>query len=233
MCKSIDIKHGPFASIDRVSFWIENGLAIEAHAALDAALDLLGSTGPKSLAHRRYRCVTAISQSMRGAHRAGVPTEILLGDFFTLLEEFAHLRSWQAVRRRLHQYVGKLLTLVNPDKRTEIEKFVRWMRSDMTHDVANPRTLHRYAEIAGISHFHLSRCFRSIVGCTFREEQRRIRLNRARQLLEETELKIQAIACRVGFADPSQFCAEFRRRTRLTPGAYRRQHRRMNSIDAG
>lgn len=60
---------------------------------------------------------------------------------------------------------------------------------------------------------------------TFRVELDEARLRLARQLLLETDLKIAAIAERVGATTEANFIAFFRRRTRQSPAAWRKASR--------
>jgi transcriptional regulator GlxA family with amidase domain len=46
-------------------------------------------------------------------------------------------------------------------------------------------------------------------------------MERARELLENTELQIGEVANRVGFASPSHFSQQFRRITGVAPSALR------------
>ena len=52
-----------------------------------------------------------------------------------------------------------------------------------------------------------------------------LRVNRARHLLETTDLSISDIAQTCGFYDHSHFVRVFRRERGVTPGEYRQQHR--------
>ncbi|NRB45249.1 MAG: helix-turn-helix domain-containing protein, partial [Verrucomicrobiales bacterium] len=54
-----------------------------------------------------------------------------------------------------------------------------------------------------ISTAHLSKSFSAIVGCSFREERRRLRIELTSKLLADTDLKISAVARRIGLLDTS------------------------------
>lgn len=55
-----------------------------------------------------------------------------------------------------------------------------------------------------------------------------LRIERARKLLETTDQPITAIAQSCGFCDHSHFVHAFRRERGITPGEYRRRHRRIS-----
>jgi LacI family transcriptional regulator len=62
-------------------------------------------------------------------------------------------------------------------------------------------------------------------GRSILEEIRRVRIERARFLLAQTDLPLHAVAERAGFTDAKRFSTVFRQATEQTPGAYRRQFR--------
>jgi LacI family transcriptional regulator len=67
--------------------------------------------------------------------------------------------------------------------------------------------------------------FRKVVGRTIHEELQRVRLERARRLLLETDLALSRVAEASGFASPSYLADVFRRSFDLTPARFRRQAR--------
>ncbi len=75
-----------------------------------------------------------------------------------------------------------------------------------------------------LSRRQLERRFRAAVGRSVLEEINRCRMDRARQLLIETELTIPQVALACGFSTTSYFTVAFRRAVGATPGVYRRQH---------
>lgn len=71
--------------------------------------------------------------------------------------------------------------------------------------------------------------FQKIIGRSPHEEIMRIRLDRVKQLLEETELPLIEIASRTGFRHSEYLNVAFKKQTGTTPGQFRRQqkHRKL------
>jgi LacI family transcriptional regulator len=67
--------------------------------------------------------------------------------------------------------------------------------------------------------------FRRVVGRTIHEELQRVRLERARRLLLETDLAISSVAEASGFASPSYLAQVFKHSFDVTPARFRRQSR--------
>ncbi|MDY0012583.1 MAG: helix-turn-helix transcriptional regulator [Rhodocyclaceae bacterium] len=86
-------------------------------------------------------------------------------------------------------------------------------------------TLAELAGLAGISASHLRRAFKQSTGYTLGEYIRQVQFDRACDLLAKTNLSLQEIATRLGFAAPYGFTVAFRRGAGVTPSAYRQQMR--------
>lgn len=72
---------------------------------------------------------------------------------------------------------------------------------------------------------NLERRFRTLLGHTPHEEIIRCRIERAKELLQTTDLPLKTIAQRIGVAHPEYVNVIFRKSTGLSPGAYRQQFR--------
>ncbi|TWT85159.1 Xylose operon regulatory protein [Planctomycetes bacterium CA13] len=77
----------------------------------------------------------------------------------------------------------------------------------------------------GISRRKLEVRFQQLIGRTLHAELHRVRMERARRLLAETELPIPKIAESTGYSTPSYFIQVFRSEHDTTPAKYRRQLR--------
>lgn len=79
------------------------------------------------------------------------------------------------------------------------------------------------ARIAGLSEHYFSRCFQASVGVPPYAFITRRRLDRAAELLTRSTLPVASIAALVGYDDPSQFSAAFKRYKAMAPLAWKRQ----------
>ncbi|MEM7797395.1 MAG: AraC family transcriptional regulator [Cyanobacteria bacterium P01_C01_bin.118] len=97
-------------------------------------------------------------------------------------------------------------------------------RQILLTDIEQPPSLMDLAKQVGINDFKLKRGFRQLFGTTVFGCLYECRMERARHLLETRQLKVAQIAQAVGYANPSQFSAAFKRKFGFSPRDYRSQH---------
>jgi AraC family transcriptional regulator len=107
----------------------------------------------------------------------------------------------------------------------------RWLEEavELVHEeFTTALTVRAIAERVGASAVHLARTFRRLRGESIGELVRRLRVERARRMLEDPSFALATIALEAGFADQSHFTRTFRRATGFTPREYRRLHARAS-----
>lgn len=87
-------------------------------------------------------------------------------------------------------------------------------------------SLNSICSYLNISTSYFSTIFKEVTGETFIEALVRTRMEKAKELLENTTLKNYEIAEKVGFSDPHYFGISFKKMTGKTPTEYAREKRR-------
>jgi transcriptional regulator GlxA family with amidase domain len=81
----------------------------------------------------------------------------------------------------------------------------------------------KMAALSGLAERTFARRFVQAVGLTPLDYVHTLRLEEAKQMLEATDLPVEAIAVEVGYQDASFFGRLFRRKVTLTPAQYRKR----------
>lgn len=81
------------------------------------------------------------------------------------------------------------------------------------------------AALANLSPSHFASLFRRTTGVGVLRYQTRLRMSRARELLDTTDRSIAEIARELGYTDPFYFSRQFRAVHGVTASEYRRQHK--------
>jgi AraC family L-rhamnose operon regulatory protein RhaS len=111
---------------------------------------------------------------------------------------------------------------VNAETHTPAEQQVQQLIDELSAACDRDWTLRAMTRRCGIQRTHLNTAFKKMTGCTPMEYLTRLRMERAKTLLRETDLKIIDIAFACGFSSSQYFANLFRRAAGLTPSAYRR-----------
>jgi AraC-like DNA-binding protein/quercetin dioxygenase-like cupin family protein len=108
-----------------------------------------------------------------------------------------------------------------PGHREAVERYA----AELKQRFFEPADLDGVAEGLAMSRRRFTQLFREVTGSTWADHLADLRIGYARQLLEETDRSIVAIAFESGFEDVSNFYRTFKRRTGQAPNQWRRTHR--------
>ncbi|MEC9488250.1 MAG: AraC family transcriptional regulator [Halanaerobium sp.] len=104
-----------------------------------------------------------------------------------------------------------------PTLEDNIGRVIEYIRTSFSRDIS----LEELAEIARLSPYHFIRVFKKITGRTPFVYLKEVKVERAKELLEKTDLKMIEISLRCGFSNPSHFSTLFKKATGCTPSDYR------------
>ena len=102
----------------------------------------------------------------------------------------------------------------------------------MEGSLADPMSLQRIADRAGLSTRQMQRLFHEHIGKAPAPFYLQLRLERARTLILETTRAIGEVALECGFTSTSHFCNAYKRVLGRTPSDERRRLRRRPTVDA-
>ena len=90
---------------------------------------------------------------------------------------------------------------------------------------SEPVTLSRIAREFYLTPSYLCEVFKKFTGCTITGYLLRLRMEKASELLLETELSLADVASQVSYSDYNYFCRLFKRYYNVPPAAYRKEKR--------
>ncbi|WP_378954839.1 response regulator [Pelosinus sp. sgz500959] len=92
-------------------------------------------------------------------------------------------------------------------------------------------SLEEVAQTVHLSHFYFSRLFKQEKGYNFVDFITKVRVDRAKVMLQDPDYTVVQIATEVGYQDASYFCRVFRHATNMTPKQYRSEIRKNKTGD--
>ena len=100
---------------------------------------------------------------------------------------------------------------------SNVKKAISYIKSHYAEDIL----VEQVAEEIGKTPNYFSSIFKAEVGIPFREYLNRLRVEKARKMLEETDMMIYEIAQQVGYKDYTYFSQIFKKVTGISPTAVR------------
>lgn len=102
---------------------------------------------------------------------------------------------------------------------TVIDRAKQYIRQHFAEDLS----LEEAAETVHLNPFYFSKLFKQHVGETFIDYLTGLRIDRAKQLMEEQDLSLKEVSYQVGYKDPNYFSRVFKKVTGVAPSEYRSQ----------
>jgi transcriptional regulator GlxA family with amidase domain len=136
-----------------------------------------------------------------------------------LAQQTARLLLIDNERQSQAPYVSQ--AMMEQPRHSLTEKAEHFLQSRLHHEIS----VGELAEHCGTSERSLLRHFRTYHGLSPIEHIQRLRVERAKALLETTHLSFDEIVERCGYSDSASFRKLFKRATAITPGDYRERYR--------
>jgi AraC family transcriptional regulator len=162
---------------------------------------------------RDAEIVSLASRVAEEIDRPSPASEITI-DGATLLLSAALIGRWSNLAPRLKSKTGGLAPW-------QVRRVLDLMHARNNANVS----LSEFSTEVGLSPYHFARAFKLSVGESPHRHHLRIRFDRARDLIETTDMKISEIAFEIGYEDVSFFSKMFRTFFNVRPSEYRAQGR--------
>ncbi len=117
----------------------------------------------------------------------------------------------------LNQFMDNLFGFPSAKHANVIHRCIQYIGTHYKERI----TLEETAQRVYLSPPYLSRIFREETGMSFNEYLNQVRVNQAKELLQNRSLSVMDVAYLVGYEDQSYFTKVFKRSTGLLPRAYR------------
>jgi AraC-like DNA-binding protein len=129
------------------------------------------------------------------------------------LRPAGYRRATEALAMRLlfrviHMHGGWLRTPKSESKLADVRRLLPALESIRT-ELAQPLAIHELARRSSLSESQFRRVFRRTMGMLPVQYQRQVRMERACQLLRQTDLKVDSIAGQIGYAETAFFSHSF------------------------
>jgi YesN/AraC family two-component response regulator len=109
-------------------------------------------------------------------------------------------------------------------KREDRDWIVDFLQDYVQHHYSEDLSLDLVADKLNLSSGYVSKYYKEKTGVNFSDFLNEFRIQKAKELLQQSDYRIQDIAGQVGYFNVNSFIRMFRKVTGMPPGEYRRMH---------
>ncbi|MGG4141524.1 response regulator [Paenibacillus algorifonticola] len=130
--------------------------------------------------------------------------------------------AWFEVEEWLRKARASLAAAISkPQYSEEVKECIAKAVQAMHEEIAGPVIASEMAIRVNMSRSYFSQCFKDMVGMTFNEYLRSIRMDKAKEYLQYTQKNMQWISEHTGYTDQKYFSRVFYEKTGMLPSEYR------------
>lgn len=142
-----------------------------------------------------------------------------ISNVFDSLETLDQAGEWLVnIFGNYQEMLEKINQLKNHKHYKLVEKMQEHIKLHYQDSGINVESL---ADLAGYTPYYFSKLFRDITGLNVIDYIRRVRINKAKELLSRDDIKVGDIPVMIGLTNSSNFYSTFKKDVGLTPSAYR------------
>lgn len=151
-----------------------------------------------------------------------IKTQDIFGQDFEVLDEMLRLNNFTQIKARLIDLYKMSCTIYSGKKNNNklLKQAIKYIEENYSKEL-DRETI---AERLYISPGYLSILFKQELGVNFLDYLHKIRIEKACQLLNDSNLKTYEVAFRTGYNDEKYFFQVFKKYTNMTPNQYRESH---------
>ncbi|HHW01235.1 MAG TPA: response regulator [Thermoanaerobacterales bacterium] len=122
----------------------------------------------------------------------------------------------------LSKFMSESLDAAFEERKQAYIKPIRTAKQYIQQNYMKPITLKEVSSVVGFNDSYFSSLFKKETGKNFMEYLLEVRMNRAKELLKETNLSIAGICEKIGYSDLKHFTKSFKKYTGLNPNEFRK-----------
>lgn len=157
---------------------------------------------------------------------SGVEGEAVFGDRFSGLMQIGDFSTLEELETWLVDRALKLRAMMGSKRTSSNWKTMEWTKAQIhEHYVDSQLSLEQISAKLRLSPAYFSTLFKKEMGTSFTNYVTKVRLEKAAQLLRNSDDKTYQIAEKIGYADPNYFSYVFKRYFGITPSKFRSAQR--------
>ncbi|WP_409342017.1 helix-turn-helix domain-containing protein [Paenibacillus sp. MBLB4367] len=215
--------HYPSDKEEALNTYIVNGDTEQALHILDLIVrDIGGEKGRLHVRQIQYALMRLLGSLVATSGRMSIDFSALTGEKNNLYEALLHKDDLQEAVQWLRRLIMTLASGFGTAFREKNNRYVVQAVAIIRSELDKPLSLVQIADRLRLNPSYLSRIFKENIGQSFSDYLTKVRMEKGKELLLETDLKIKEIGERVGYIKSDYFIKLFRECIGMTPGEYRK-----------
>jgi two-component system response regulator YesN len=160
----------------------------------------------------------------------GSGMEEIFGKEIDFYEKILSFETREEINSWIRNIITWIVNSMQENKNTKISKVILNARNFIKENYANDNlSLRQVSEYVQLSESYFSTIFTKEIGTTFTDYLTNIRIEKAKDLLESTNLKIYEISEKVGYTNKEHFSRIFKRHVGVSPKDYKFSNYRIKN----
>lgn len=183
---------------------------------------ILSSVRPTFLKQQASSIFYTLLSTLEENHPNHAQYSQLKTDFLTEISNCTYLQDFSSLLLVMTESIKKELVSAHSDQEDEqLAELLRYIQDHYMHSIS----LTQLADMFHFSYTYLSSLISSRLHMSFSDYLKKVRLEKAKELLLHSELNLSEISDATGYSDLSYFSKTFKKEFQLSPSQYRRDNR--------
>ncbi|SFE53445.1 two-component system, response regulator YesN [Paenibacillus catalpae] len=171
----------------------------------------------------QLQCLNILLSSVRKMSFQQLQQNDFLGRHILSLEGMSRFQTLESLEEWMVEVIRKIIVFKQEHHIPKKKDIIAEVKEYVSEHYNEPITLADLSARFFISPYYLSQFFKQKTGDTYVNYLTRIRIGKAKELLEKTDLKVYEVCQMVGYSDTQHFARMFEKLTGYKPRDYRKQ----------
>lgn len=194
----------------------------ESQLILDSIFQQLLSEPMITIEAMKLTCLKIILTSLKSMSSLQIQLYEFLGKNVLSLENISRYETAEQLKNWLINVVKSMIEIKSMGKSSGKNDTITEIKEYISSNYSKDLTLSELSSRFFLNPCYLSQLFKERTGESYLNYVTSIRIDKAKQLLKNTNLKVSTICERVGYSDPIHFSKLFEKRTGIKPSFYRK-----------
>ena len=152
------------------------------------------------------------------------------GDYYNVMSSILNANDEEDLFACASSYLNEVLSKIANDTQNKEKNIVKKAEDFIEKNYTEDITLDDIAREVNLSPNYFSRIYKECTGVNFTDRLLGFRMEKAKQILKDTDYSIKDVAYMVGYVDPNYFTKLFKKYTGITSREYRKKLEERKTI---